>query len=220
MTAPNPAIGAKPGQAFIARDGSTWVWRPAGAPTPDRMWARIGLRGRLSRRTQKEAEAAGLTKLGTSKEAWDEGFEAGCAWQQSSPSGIPNDPPLNPYADGPAAAPAPLDPGKPEHLRTPEALRFAAAVMVEAARGRPQPAAELMNAKGLRAEADRLDREHAEAEQDATDRKRAEEIAMVAWADGDGYAQWHNAPEQHRTDLIAAALAGIRAGRAEVATNG
>ena len=28
---------------------------------------------------------------------WDEGFEAGATWEQSSPSGIPHDPPLNPY---------------------------------------------------------------------------------------------------------------------------
>ena len=30
-------------------------------------------------------------------EIWDEGFEAGATWEQSSPSGIPHDPPLNPY---------------------------------------------------------------------------------------------------------------------------
>ena len=28
---------------------------------------------------------------------WDEGFEAGATWEQSSSSGTPHDPPLNPY---------------------------------------------------------------------------------------------------------------------------
>ncbi|AOE44916.1 hypothetical protein SEA_TWISTER6_7 [Gordonia phage Twister6] len=34
------------------------------------------------------------------EEVWDEGFDAGSTWHQSGPSGIPNDPPANPYAGG------------------------------------------------------------------------------------------------------------------------
>ncbi|WP_166344996.1 hypothetical protein [Phytoactinopolyspora limicola] len=30
-------------------------------------------------------------------ELWDEGFEAGATWRPSGPSGVPNDPPANPY---------------------------------------------------------------------------------------------------------------------------
>lgn len=75
VTTQNPVIGAKPGEAFVARDGSTWVWRPAGAPAPDKNWARIGLRGRMSRRTRREAEAAGLVKLVAETEALIEALE-------------------------------------------------------------------------------------------------------------------------------------------------
>lgn len=30
-------------------------------------------------------------------QAWDEGFEAGATWSSSGPSGVPHDPPRNPY---------------------------------------------------------------------------------------------------------------------------
>ena len=43
-----------------------------------------------------EARADARAALIAAK-AWDEGFEAGATWEQSSPSGIPHDPPLNPY---------------------------------------------------------------------------------------------------------------------------
>ncbi|ROZ88973.1 hypothetical protein [Gordonia sp. OPL2] len=46
-----------------------------------------------------ELQVAGpdLTHLGCREVAWEEGFEAGATWHQSGPTGVPNDPPPNPY---------------------------------------------------------------------------------------------------------------------------
>lgn len=179
MTALNPAIGAKPGEAFIARDGSTWVWRPAGAPTTDRLWLRVGLRGRTSRRTQNEAEAAGLMKLVCETEKLVEALHT-AAWVESVAEGR-----LAQVSLGDRvrivrhSTSTARDRNNSERLRTPEALRFAAAVMEEAARNRKQPATEPMNAAGLRAEADRMERERAEDDQVDADGKSAERYSKA-----------------------------------------
>lgn len=39
----------------------------------------------------------------TAEEAWDDGFDAGSTWSPSGRSGIPNDPPTNPYRVSPAS---------------------------------------------------------------------------------------------------------------------
>lgn len=54
-----------------------------------------------SRRTMRAANA----------EAWEEGFEAAATWRKNNPgpSGIPLDPPLNPYSENPFAQPSPSE---------------------------------------------------------------------------------------------------------------
>ena len=139
MTAPNPAVGARPGTFFVDRpDG--FVWWVTSEPDPSGVgfrWARFyGLRAHdWDYATQEEAEAADL---------------------------------VNVYA----GAPAPLDPGNPEHLR--QVREFLGHVGMR--NGYPMQAMETVR-NDLGHEADRLDRERAEAAQDAADRKRANEYA-------------------------------------------
>lgn len=85
------------------------------------------------------------------------------------------------------AAPVPLDPGNPEHLRQVAAFCRKTDVMPW----------------DFYAEADRLDRERAEAEQDASDRKLARAVAQEGLPFG--------AASKGQIDLV---LAGIRAERA------
>jgi len=42
----------------------------------------------------------GRTEAQVKAEAWNEGFEAGATWSPSGPSGVPHDPPVNPYERG------------------------------------------------------------------------------------------------------------------------
>ncbi|CAM3537382.1 hypothetical protein TSOC111612_01465 [Tsukamurella ocularis] len=137
MSAPNPAVGARPGTFFVDRpDG--FVWWVTSERDPSGVgfrWARFyGLRAHdWDYATQEEAEAADL---------------------------------VNVYA----SAPAPLDPGNPEHLRQVAAFvgRFRFRL------GAPTGAA-ISVRDDLNTEADRLDREHAEAE-----RRHAAHIAELA----------------------------------------
>ncbi|KMV17627.1 hypothetical protein ACT17_15205 [Mycolicibacterium conceptionense] len=165
MTALNPAIGAKPGEAFIARDGSTWVWRPAGAPAADRLWLRVGLRGRTSRRTQNDAESAGLMKLVCETEKLVEALHT-AAWVESVAegrlAGVSLGGRVRVVRHSTATA---RDRNNPERLRTPEALRFAAAVL-EALDNEPHTAyVGVWRADELREKADRMERERAEEDQ-------------------------------------------------------
>jgi hypothetical protein len=52
-------------------------------------------------------QATPSAELVDAAQAWGDGFEAGATWPQSTPSGVPIDPPINPYeADRlPSAAP-------------------------------------------------------------------------------------------------------------------
>ncbi|AZG43472.1 ead/Ea22-like family protein [Gordonia insulae] len=54
--------------------------------------------GAIHRHDYNRVAAERDAALSTLQNAWDEGFEAGATWHQSGPTGIPNDPPLNPYA--------------------------------------------------------------------------------------------------------------------------
>ncbi|CAM3430214.1 hypothetical protein [Tsukamurella hominis] len=108
-------------------------------------------------------------------------------------------------ADARSAAPAPLDPGNPEHLR--QVVKFVMSCYI----GEDDDViAEQVRAlaTSLHSRADRLDRERAEAEQDASDRKRAEEILAEEYPDDEFTAAGRDASLR----LI---LAGVRAGRAE-----
>ncbi|MGZ9829966.1 hypothetical protein ACXYTP_23920 [Tsukamurella ocularis] len=104
------------------------------------------------------------------------------------------------------AAPAPLDPGNPERFRQ------AAESAREMAKS-PHLATTTWEhvAATFESQADRLDRERAEAAQDAADRKRANEIVSALT----GPANLRECPTaEHATVMFEAALAGLRAGRA------
>lgn len=97
--------------------------------------------------------------------------------------------------------PGPLDAGNPEHLR--RVVKFVMSCYI----GEDDDViAEQIRAlaTSLHARADRLDREHAEAEQDAAARKRAEEYAGTRW-EFDTTNYW---------ECVDAYLAGARATRA------
>ncbi|MGX9296058.1 hypothetical protein [Tsukamurella paurometabola] len=99
--------------------------------------------------------------------------------------------------------PAPLDPGNPEHLR--QVAEFLTHVTATLALHDAQAA--LIDAENvLYRQAERLDRERAEAEQDAADRERAEEYARTRW-EFDTPTYW---------ECVDAYLAGIRAERARL----
>lgn len=111
-------------------------------------------------------------------------------------------------------APAPLDPGNPEHLRQVADLFPYVRGYAES----PHHAVALSARDWLEAEADRLDREQREAEQDAEDRKRAEEIARER-ANGEGGAigGWDRLRHDIREWHIGIAIDAIRAERARQA---
>lgn len=106
MTVPNAAVGARPGTFFVDRpDGFVW-WvtserDPSGAGY---RWARFyGLRGSdWDYATQEEAEKAHLAPL-----VVDEPTVKAVAYP-TAPIPVP---------ESARPAPAPLDPGNPEHLR-------------------------------------------------------------------------------------------------------
>ena len=213
MTAPNPAVGALPGWRGTDPDGGTWVLTPytAGAEP----WITYDARGVCPGwRSQEEAEAAGLVPLVAETDETDQRIYA--AWDQVA--GHPafkqcyDDPRplieavmerLDRLASAPAA-PAPLDPGNPEHLRQVAAFvgRFRFRL------GAPTGAA-ISVRDDLNTEADRLDRERAEAEQAAADRKRAEEIAQER-----SHPVWWHMSEENQKARTEDILAGIRAERA------
>ncbi|WP_367582219.1 hypothetical protein [Tsukamurella tyrosinosolvens] len=94
------------------------------------------------------------------------------------------------------AAPAPLDPGNPEHLR-----------QVADVLGRLTPRSlgvtmTLLDGVllGVRSLADRLDRERAEVEQAAADRKLAEDVADEVWSREE--SAWHIAQKAAQATLV------------------
>lgn len=199
---------ALPGDRFTDPDGGTWVrlTRRSGHP-----WLEITATGGLHFRTQEEAEAASLVPLVSQahvddlKKAWQEHIESVRDQRDSLASDLSsaNDE-IARLAD---AAPAPLDPGNPEHLRqVADALLDDANTMVaDSDLCRAMHTVEFY----LRGQADRLDREQREAEQDASDRKLAVDIAKAERHDFGLLA------ESCREEIVRHILAGIRAGRAE-----
>ncbi len=195
MSALNPAIGALPGWRGTDRKGGTWVRREVGALG---RWAHFTASGVLVWRSQEEAEAAGLMRLLEVSEADVRALEAA------------------------RTGPAPLDPGNPEHLpefdeKNSAHLRWLADAVGDvtlpwASDEENRPEREQANnemaetveqfADFWRKEADRLDREHAEAEQDASDRAEADNYAKESSTTEEFWAR-HNAY-----------LDGIRAERA------
>lgn len=230
MNAPNAAVGALPGWRGTDPDGGTWVRRAEDAIYP---WHEIDARGELYWRSQEEAEAASLVPLVSQahvddlKKAWQEHIESVRDQRDSLASDLSsaNDE-IARLAD---AAPAPLDPGNPEHLpefdeKNATHLRWLAdaigdAPLPWASDEENHPEREQANdemtetveqfADFWRSEADRLDRERAEAEQaeaeqDTSDRKRAAELVEQVYAAADGTF----------VSKESIALAGIRAERA------
>lgn len=193
MTAPNPAVDALPGWRGADPDGGTWVrlMSAAGTGNPIPVWRYVSPSGGSDyRRTQEEAEAAGLEPLYAASDFEAQGWERVAECVKDCPVCCAV---LTP------AAPAPLDPGNPEHLREVDKFlgRFYASIGIASSSAGSV-------CKQLRSVADRLDREQREAEQDAADRKRAEEYA-------NGF---EDATPDDRRGLRQGYLAGIRAERA------
>lgn len=209
-----PKLDVQPGWRGTDPDGGTWVRRAEDAIYP---WHEIDARGELHWRSQEEAEAASLVPLVSQahvddlKKAWQEHIESVRDQRDSLASDLSsaNDE-IARLAD---AAPAPLDPGNPEHLpdfdwKNAGHLRW----LADAAQAAPLPisigddSAEVYEyvedlAQHWNEEADRIEREAAKAEQDASDRKLAEQVAGP-WALNKDY-------EAH----VESVLAGIRAER-------
>lgn len=190
MTAPNPAAGALPGWRGTDPDGGTWVLTEDADAEP---WIHVDARGQWDNgprpdmwRTQEEAEAAGLVPLVAET-------------QPVLSSAIFAPKPRLTIADlrFEPAAPAPLDPDNPDHLRQ-------VADVLEAMPGETfQAAWESLNERIFRLE-DAAAEKAREAEQDAADRKRADEFIAAA-TPGSSYTPDH---------LRYAYLTGIRAERA------
>lgn len=158
MTAPNPAVDAVPGDRFTTPDGGTWVMLARGLLAADGpYWSYVSPTGHWSQRKQEEAEAANLVPLVGYETYIEDSLKA-------------------------SDAPAPLDPGNPEHLRqvADAVVDFPLPQWEDATEEKLEQDAETAQefARFWRAEADRIEREAAEqareAEQDAADRKRAE----------------------------------------------
>ncbi|MGZ9829905.1 hypothetical protein ACXYTP_23610 [Tsukamurella ocularis] len=199
MTAPK--LDVQPGWRGTDSDGRTWVLadnRDVTAPwfvgyAGGGGWAWV---------SQEEAEAAGLvavvaeTELAESQDAvryWRGLWEA---------------------EKDRAPAPAPLDPGNPEDCD-------AVAAFVERANDLDRTV-DPGSANGLRHRAKRIRAERAEAAQDAADHTRAEAIANEAfttWMYTSGSTRFvkpfGEQNDDYREAWIAAALAGIRAGRTD-----
>ena len=221
MTASNPAVDAQPGWRGTDPDGGTWILMHPDSGMDVLPWAEFTAGGRLVFRSQEEAEAAGLVAV-VAETAVHELCEAirltaeyvgpktlpaidGWSWFDALVKYAPETAQVFSQAGwghlSPAAAPAPLDPGNPEHLRQ-------VAAFVAAIRGLDQ------TRLALPAQADRLDRDRAEAEQDASDRKLAERIARDAHERERGLTgtpTWGAITQESRRSQIEAALAGIRA---------
>ena len=216
MTAPNAAVGVLPGWRGTDPDGGTWVLTADRDSAP---WTYVNTSGGSDGhryRTQGEAEAAGLVPLIPAPDSMGLSIDLGETWgvwgcntlvEALTALGVEPGMDLGDVlllagsSAAPLAAPALLDPGNPEHLRQVVSLIDAL----------PLPGlhnhALLAVTRSLRDEADRLDRERAEAEQDAADRERAEEYA-------NGF---EDATPDDRRGLRQGYLAGIRAARDEKA---
>lgn len=190
-----------PGWRGTDPDGGTWVRRAEDAIYP---WHEIDARGEVYWRSQEEAEAAGLVPLVSQahvddlKKAWQEHIESVRDQRDSLASDLSsaNDE-IARLAD---AAPAPLDPGNPEHLRQ-------VADVLEAMPGETfQVAWESLNERIFRLE-DAAATKARGAEQDTSDRKRAAELVEQVYAAADGTF----------VSKESIALAGIRAERARQA---
>lgn len=194
MTAPNPAATARPGWRGTDPDGGTWVlmvdedgtfpWHFCGGDGIGEDW-----------RSQEEAEAAGLVPLvaETDVKAAVDAYVTAVAVERAELTAA--------LADARSAAPAPLDPGNPEHLR--QVRDYLDEVN---GGGADDVWSSLQDVQDwLTGEAERLEQEQREAEQDAADRKRAAELVEQAYAAADGTF----------VSKESIALAGIRAGRAE-----
>ena len=212
MAASNPAVGARRGWRGTDPDGGTWVLVDDFVVRLPWLVVSAAVGGlRIDWRSQEEAEAAGLEAL-QAESAWDLRHEveawllAEARWKLAESQdavrywrGL-----WEAEKDRAAAAPAPLDPGNPEHLRQ-------VADVLDSV-GRPE------TARWIRSEADRLDREAREKAQDASDLKRAEEYARTE-AEGEHRALggWSAMRADIREWHIELALRAIRAERARAA---
>lgn len=164
----NPAVGALPGWRGTDPDGGTWVrlaWistLPTGRVQAPCEWAQITADGTYYPRTQEEAEAAGLVRLIPA---------VGYHYDERGEDVVPD-----------VEGGAPLDPGNPEHLR--QVRDFLGQVGMR--NGYPMQAMETVR-NDLGHEADRLDRERAEAEaeQDAAEEAFVQGI-YERWCASDG----------------------------------
>ncbi|TWS25371.1 hypothetical protein FK268_09275 [Tsukamurella sputi] len=227
MTAPSPASSAQPGWRGTDPDGGTWVLTPRKDSLP---WIEVLVsNGRAHYRSQEEAEAAGLVPLVAADGRAAEGSFVRCdkegpngqcdqnarVTHVCSRKGHPIDSVETGagerFTPGIDTAPAPLDPGNPEHLRqvadvlgrlTPRSLGVTMTLLDGVLRG-------------VRALADRIEREAAEKVQEAEDRKLATEKARAK-----NPAEWETLPESDQNTIVDMVLTGIRAaderaGRAE-----
>lgn len=193
MTTPIPAVGARPGTFFVDRpDGFVWWVTSQRAPSGVGFrWARFyGLRAAdWDYATQEEAEAAGLVAV-----VADDGRIA----TLNEIVDVFGGPLVDPVAKARELV-APLNPRNPEHLRQ-------VADVLEAMPGETfQVAWESLNERIFRLE-DAAAKKARGAEQDASDRKRAEEIACA----------WKLSKDAHAAH-VESVLAGIRAERARQA---
>ncbi|CAM3809226.1 hypothetical protein ACXYTP_07375 [Tsukamurella ocularis] len=183
---PNPARDARPGRPFRSADGCLWVLL-AWSPDAEEPWFQVAPDGKSRYARRVEAEDAGL---------------------------VPLDPPGDPFLRKASTLtrphltiadlkfePAPLDLGDSGQLR-----RCAADARAIYKAG-VSPAA-LAVERHLLDRAERLDRERAEAEQDASDRKRAEE----AWTAANNWPKWGDLDASVQVTFTS----GYRAGRAAV----
>lgn len=201
MTTLTTASSATPGQRFTDPDGGTWVlvWRHHGelpwwyASADGKSWCWP---------PQEEAEAAGLVRLEPISEAQarlERNPQAVEAIQQAERD----------LRDGKAveieipAAPAPLDPGNPEHLRRVREfvleLRATADLTGQKTLG--------VVALFLADEIVRLEREASEVEREAADRELAHKTAAASKEDFTLLA------ESYQEEIQRHVLAGIRAER-------
>lgn len=187
-----PKLDVAPGWRGTDPDGGTWVRRPADAMSD---WIRYDREGVSSWRSQEQAEEASLVPLVA---------ETNLKSLQNDRDGWRSEALAARFHE---AAPAPLDPGNPEHLRqVADALLDDANTMVaDSDLCRAMHTVEFY----LRGQADRLDREQRESEQDRKDRELAVEIAKTQRHDFGLLA------ESYREEILRHILAGLRAGRAE-----
>lgn len=209
MTAPK--LDVQPGWRGTDPDGGTWVL----TTTDGKTWGW---------RTQEEAEAAGLVPLIPAPDGMGLSIDLGETWgvwgcntlvevltELGVEPGMDLGDVVKMVAEREAApliaavsAPAPLDPGSPEHLLLAQRLLMhsdlhedADSKLIEALR-----VVRVMLAERRIA----LEAERAEAEQDAADRKLATEKARAK-----NPAEWETLPEFDQNTIIDMVMTGIRA---------